>query len=1006
MTETNFITINGRYQLQSELGHGGMGIVHRALDKLTGDTIALKQVHAVLQQLQFMSKPETSFTNDLRLALVQEFQTLATLRHPNIISVLDFGFTTGDAEQRHPFYTMDYLSQAETLLQATKELSVKGKIDCIEQILQGLAYLHRRGILHRDLKPENILVAAGQVRLLDFGLAIHQDETSLITSGGSLAYISPELWAKKPASHASDLYAVGVIAFELLADVHPFGPLDSWFTIRVVNEEPDWELLKGLPDIPDELVYVVQKLLVKESTARYQHANEVIADLHLALGKAESGESVAIRESYLQAADFVGREAEMALLGDALEQAQSGPGAVWLIAGESGVGKSRLIEEVRARALVAGWQVLTGHTAVDGGVPYQLWQEIIPRLVLNTALSDLELGILRQAAPAVDKLLSKPIPEPPTLSGEANQQRLVLTLTAVLQRQTQPTLLILEDLQWANESLAPIKELLRIQEQISGVMVLATFRDDEEPQLPAEIAGSQLIQLKRLPDEQIAKLGQAMLGEKATTPQIISLLVQETEGNTFFIVEVMRALAEEAGQLEEIGSMELPTDVFTSGMKFLLQRRIRRVPAGDQPLLQLAAVAGQVLDLALLQALAETLDVEDWLQRVSETAVLTVRENQWLFAHDKLREATLVDLSDEKRRQLHRQVAEAIEKIYPDNKAYFESLIEHWHQAGDLDKEVYYIPAGYAEIVYRSGDYERATSLSNRSLMALSEDDPRRVNVLARQVYTFLQTGELAKAQAVADEALELGRKFNNQPALALILRHMGLVKTNQGAFDEALTFFEESNSIYEAVGDAYGLAINYNAFGNIAHFQGQLQRAIENFERSLAYHQTTGDQNNIGRTLSSLGLVAADMDDWDAAEDYLQQSLEIFKQIGDKVGTAGGFINLGFVKLMHDPEEAKKYFYEALVICHNIQLIMYLLETMVGIAWLYEGQGDLVEAAELVGLLQHHPATNSDVKWRLTGLPEKLAAGLEPDELEAALERGRASDVNKFVGELIETIS
>lgn len=972
-----------------------MGVVHLAYDRLTQQTVALKQVEVSPERLAFMSRAGDETAESLRLSLAREFQTLASLRHPHIISVLDYGF---DAD-RQPFYTMSYLPGAQTIVEAARGLALEGKIELVQQLLQALAYLHRRQVLHRDLKPENVLVVEGVAQVLDFGLAVKREESSTGSSGGSAAYMAPELWLGQPAQEATDLYAVGVILYELLSGRHPFAPVDASLIYRVLQEEPALDLL----NVEEGLAQTVGRLLAKSPENRFKNVSGVLNALSQALGRPSPPETRAIRESYLQAAAFVGREKEMGKLTEALERAAEGQGSIWLVGGESGVGKSRLLEEVRARALVAGWQVLAGQTEADGGVPYQLWQEIIPRLVLNTALSDLELGVLRRAAPGVDKLLAESIPEPPALSGEANQQRLVLTMMAVLQRQTQPTLLLLEDLQWANESLAPIKQLLKVQGQMPGVMVLATFRDDERPDLPTELAGSRFFQLKRLSDEQIAKLGRAMLGERATTPQIISLLVQETEGNTFFIVEVMRALAEEAGQLNEVGSMDLPTDVLTSGMKHLLQRRIQRVPVEDQPLLQLAAVSGRLLDLSLLKATGGTTDVAAWLQRVSETAVLSVRENQWLFAHDKLREAILVDLSDEKRRQLHRQVAEAIETIYPDNKAYYESLMEHWHQAGELAKEVEYLPLATTEIIYMSGSYGRVSSLLNRGLALLPENDPHRLNLLGRQIYTLVHTGKIAEAQTLALETLASVRKQHDQPGLALILYHLGVVKTMQGSFDEAEAFYEESLSIYEAIGNDDGLAKSFNSFGSVAHFQGQLERARDYYQKALAYYRAADDQHNVGRVLSNLSLVAADMNDYDAAENYLQQGLDILMQIGDKVGTAGNFINLGFVQLARSKATAQKSFYQALAICQNTKLTPYTLEIMVGLAWLYEGQREPVRAAELAGLAQHHPAHNSDIKWRLSGLPEKLAESLEPDELDAALERGRALDLNRIVKELLE---
>src|SRR5215510_8202969 len=157
--------IGRRYQLTGKLGAGGMGVVYRALDRLNADTIALKTVTTSPEDLLFASKAENT---NFRLALSGEFRTLAGLRHPNIISVLDYGFD----ENQRPYFTMEYLDNAKPVVEAARNCSFDEKLNYIIQILQALIYLHRRGILHRDLKPANALVHHGIVKVVDFGLSV------------------------------------------------------------------------------------------------------------------------------------------------------------------------------------------------------------------------------------------------------------------------------------------------------------------------------------------------------------------------------------------------------------------------------------------------------------------------------------------------------------------------------------------------------------------------------------------------------------------------------------------------------------------------------------------------------------------------------------------------------------------------------------------------------------------------------------------------------------------
>jgi eukaryotic-like serine/threonine-protein kinase len=160
-----------RYQVLEILGQGGMGVVYKALDRLTGETIALKQVRVASSDLQFASK---NSENDGAMAIAMEFRVLAGLRHPHIVAVLDYGF---DA-QHFPFYTMQLLRDGKPVTDYGLMLDSAGKVHLLVDMLQAVAYLHRRRIIHRDLKPGNVLVTPdGIVRVMDFGLALPTDQS-------------------------------------------------------------------------------------------------------------------------------------------------------------------------------------------------------------------------------------------------------------------------------------------------------------------------------------------------------------------------------------------------------------------------------------------------------------------------------------------------------------------------------------------------------------------------------------------------------------------------------------------------------------------------------------------------------------------------------------------------------------------------------------------------------------------------------------------------------------
>jgi len=199
---TSTVTLyDRRYVLHERLGAGGMGEVYRATDRLAGRSVALKRVLSPAAEGGLASLSD-------RAALAAEFSTLASLRHPNIVSVLDYGF---DSEQR-PYFTMALLDAPRTFTRHAITLPIPERMVLVVEILRALAYLHRRGIVHRDLKPGNVLVDGdGRVRVLDFGLSASRGSDRRIA--GTVGFIAPEVLRGEGASEASDLFAVGVMAY-------------------------------------------------------------------------------------------------------------------------------------------------------------------------------------------------------------------------------------------------------------------------------------------------------------------------------------------------------------------------------------------------------------------------------------------------------------------------------------------------------------------------------------------------------------------------------------------------------------------------------------------------------------------------------------------------------------------------------------------------------------------------------------------------------------------------
>ncbi|MBZ0275871.1 MAG: tetratricopeptide repeat protein [Anaerolineae bacterium] len=898
--------IANRYQLLEQLGVGGMGAVYRTADRLTGDFVALKKV--IIPTLPGNTTPVSDST-DLRLALSREFRTLALLRHPNIVTVQDYGF---DAE-RQPFFTMNLVNNPQTILEAGKQRTLPEKTRLLLEILEALSYLHRRGIIHRDLKPGNVLVDAdGTVKVLDFGLAItgvSEESRQLV---GTAAYMAPELLMEEPASVASDLYAFGIIAYQMLAGRHPFNTGNITLLINQILSAQ-----VSFFGIDERFIPVVGRLLTKSPADRYQEAAEVSRALCDAAGLPLPPESIAVRESFLQASRFIGRDTELGQLRVALRritQSAHHPaeeddadtptfgGGIWLIGGESGVGKSRLVDELRVLALIRGAHVLRGQGVADGGPFYQFWRDPLRRMILWTDIGDSDAAVLRDIVPDIAALLERSVPDAPKLDGIAFHQRLTAAIMTVFRAQTEPVVLLMEDLQWATESLLPLRVLAGMAAELP-LLIIGTYRNDEKPDLPDSFPDAQVLILPRLSSSAIASLSESMLGEAGKQPEVVDLLERETEGNVFFIVEVVRALAEEAGRLGDIGQVTLPQHVFAGGIQRVVLRRLNRVPEADRPLLRLAAIAGRQLDLQVMDALATVLNrpadsLESWLTTCANAAVLDTQDGHWRFAHDKLREALLADLPLESRPALYRQVADALETFYRDDAGYAWQLTHLWAQAGDTLKEGHY--AGIAaDMAAKANNYQDAIRLFNRALALeayFQAENPRQaeINLYLEMGRAHYNLSDYDPARTNTRQALERSQAQDDRFGIAEAISLLGQIDMRQGNMTQAADQINTSLAMYREIGKPLLIGYGLMNRANIESYQGATEKARDTLLECQQYMIQAADPVALGRTLNNLGITYDMLGDFEQASACFEQSLVIRRKINDRHGIAYTLYNLG----------------------------------------------------------------------------------------------------------------
>jgi predicted Ser/Thr protein kinase len=277
--------VSDQYEIERELGHGGMGVVYLARQRSLNRRVALKVL-----------RPGEQSFGPVMQRFLDEAQHLARLRHPNIVTIHEVGDADGE-----PFFTMDFID-GETLsaVIARGPLTPTRAVEVLKQIAAAVQHAHRQGIVHRDLKPGNVLIdQAGQVFVTDFGLARNLSQDSGMTRSGELLgtpqYMSPEQARGQTSmiGEATDIHAMGLLLFEMLSGRAAFGassPADV--LVRLLNEDPP-PLRTIDRRIPRDLETICMKALHKSPAARYANVSALLEDLR----RFEAGEPLLARRT-------------------------------------------------------------------------------------------------------------------------------------------------------------------------------------------------------------------------------------------------------------------------------------------------------------------------------------------------------------------------------------------------------------------------------------------------------------------------------------------------------------------------------------------------------------------------------------------------------------------------------------------------------------------------------------------------------------------------------------
>jgi eukaryotic-like serine/threonine-protein kinase len=255
------LTQVGKYQILDLVGEGAMGVVYRALDPVLNRVVAIKVMGDGIAR-----------NDEHRNRFLREAQAAGSLQHPNVITIFDFGEVEG-----HLFIAMEYLEGSDLahLLAQHTPLSIAEKLDIAIDVLSGLAFAHKRGLVHRDVKPANIRVTEdGRAKIMDFGI-VHLSSSDMTKTGVALGtpdYMAPEQIAGGRVTPSTDIFAMGAVTYELLTGARPFHAETLHAVMyKIVSDDPP-PIDKVLPGLPTGLSPIMERALKKDPAKRYESA--------------------------------------------------------------------------------------------------------------------------------------------------------------------------------------------------------------------------------------------------------------------------------------------------------------------------------------------------------------------------------------------------------------------------------------------------------------------------------------------------------------------------------------------------------------------------------------------------------------------------------------------------------------------------------------------------------------------------------------------------------------
>jgi len=889
-------TIDEKYRIIHSLGGGGFSEVF--LVEGPGGQCALKLLKGQLAALKKSALAE--FKN--------EFSILKDMHHPNIASILDFGF---DEEHERYYYTSEHI-EGQDLLHATEGMPLERITELFVQALRALSYLHSYRVYHFDIKAANLLVMGEEkpeVKLIDFGLAGIDPGGRLI---GTPSYMAPEIVAREHADGRADLYSLGVLWYSAITRKNPFRMKASGQTLERQLKFMPPPPSNMVPTVPGWIDLVIMRLLEKNPANRFPTASAVIREINRLGGSDYPLETRETLLSYLpEESRFVGRDLELARLEGDLDEIKGGRkvSGIALVKGAVGAGKTRFLKELKYRSQLTDIRI--EWASAEDAEGFSLWADNLGEH-LNKG-SGLTAFMLDDAQRAVE--------------DEEMRTRLI-SLIARTSRPVQGAKV------WVALATRPIADDAR--------------RTSIESLVPLQV------EMNQFSSEEMAEYIVSLTGLEVPPDPLLEGLFERTEGNPLFLTEVLKSLIEGGGLFDDKGrwnaaifedvGVDFSKAAIPRSVGELLLDRTRDLDENSSRLVKALAAIGRPSSAAELGRFAQVKEpgplVRDMVRRglLDRGGGFTVR-----FHNALLSQALCESMSAKELRGLNDRIA----AVLKDEGVSEEEVLEHvslgTDEAAALDAAL-----TLGERALAAGRGEQAAAYMNRALDLIPQSEvEKRVEVQLKLGEAFLIGHDYAAATEhfAAVEALISACAASEEMARwrAEVLARIGGTYIKLQEFDRARAAFHDARTAIRKAGGDERLAVTIENFlGSIKYLEGHLDDARKIFEgtRVKAAHLPHELSERI--TNNDLGMVLVAQGDLDEARRVFDDDMKKARHAGDDLLIGRVRYNMAqLASARGDLEEAIGEYKRCIDVCrrsHNTEL---LLRAYNGLGNAYQAKAD-----------------------------------------------------------------